>query len=493
MGRRPIPFFSTLGQSAAGKLRWNSIKGKIFVGFAFTFLSIGVLAVLNFYNLSVIKARLYLGESYDDLVDDILELRRFEKNFQIDGDEKNLVISRVYLGRIDKIFHLLSDDLSVLEGEEQVIVFRQSLQNYKKLVSLLEKGRRDVMDRLRDEGKALTEDAVRFRELKRKHIHVAIVRTLVLPFVFMVILLSVMILGFRMVSNGLLKPLDIVRRTTELVGHGDFSPIRYKGESLEEISGLIDAFNRMARELKEHQEDLLQARKLAAIGTFTAGIAHELNNPINNIALTAESFHEEFAETLDDYGMELLQDIIEQTERVADIVRNLLDFSHAGKSVFKELSPEEIIHSTVNLIKNQVKLSGIDLKISVPANLPMVKGSLRKLQQVFFNLLMNAVQATSKGGEVRLSVNFSTMSGFLAFVVEDNGEGIAKEVQHKLFEPFYTTKVTGEGTGLGLAVCYSIVKQHGGRVEVESEQGQGARFTVLLPTIPKDFVNWSAA
>jgi signal transduction histidine kinase len=138
-------------------------------------------------------------------------------------------------------------------------------------------------------------------------------------------------------------------------------------------------------------------------------------------------------------------------------------------------------------------LSGTDLEVSISEDLPMVKGSLRKLQQVFFNLLMNAVQATSKGGTVRISVHFSKISGFLAFVVEDNGVGIPREEQHKLFEPFYTTKVTGEGTGLGLAVCYSIVKQHGGRVEVESERGQGAQFTVLLPAVPKDFLNWSGA
>jgi two-component system, NtrC family, sensor kinase len=479
------------------QLHLKSIRGKIFIMFAVTFLSITVLTALNFWNLSTLKTRLLLSEGYDDLLNNILEIRRFEKNFLIYGDNQSLVESKDYLDRIDTLVVNLSDDLPQLVGQQSYANFRTTLHDYRTLVGNINRGDPATPEILRNLGKTLIDSADHFREIKRKRIHATIARTSILPVAFFAILLLLMALVFWIISNGLLKPLDVVMETTRLVGRGDFRPIHYDGVRLEEISGLIEAFNHMAQELETNQEDLVQARKIAAIGTFTAGIAHELNNPINNIALTAESLKEEFAGKMDADCTEMLGDILGQAERAADIVKNLLDFSRTENPAYSKLSPAQILTSTVGLVKNQFKMVGLHLETSVARDLPLIMGNLGNLQQVFTNLLLNAIQATPQGGKIGMHVDRAATPGYIGFTVEDSGPGIPHEIQHKIFEPFFSTKEVGKGTGLGLAVSYSIVKRHGGRIEVFSEAGRGARFTLLLPHVPethnKDFLGWTAS
>jgi two-component system, NtrC family, sensor kinase len=478
-------------------LRPRSIRGKIFIMFTVTFLSITALTGFNFWNLSMLKTRMLLSEGYDDLLNNILELRRFEKNFLIYGDNKSLVESKEYLDRIDSLVTDLSEDLPRLVGEKSFGEFQTTLRNYRILVGNIKEGDLTTSETLRNSGKTLTGAADHFREIKRNRIHATIARTSILPFAFFGILLLLMALVLWIISHGLLKPLDVVMETTRLVGRGDFRPIHYDGVRLEEISGLIEAFNRMAQELEANQEDLVQARKIAAIGTFTAGIAHELNNPINNIALTAESLKEEYAHQMDADSMEMLGDILNQAERAADIVKNLLDFSRTENPVYSKLAPAQVLASTIGLVKNQFRMVGLHLETSVARDLPLIQGNLGNLQQVFTNLLLNAIQATPQGGRIGMHVDRATTPGFISFTVEDTGPGIPQEIQHKIFEPFFSTKEVGKGTGLGLAVSYAIVKRHRGRIEVFSEVGRGARFTVLLPHVPEsntgDFIGWTAS
>lgn len=467
----------------------HSIKGKIFTLFSVAFLSITALSGLHLWNLNTLKERMLLSERYDDLLNNILEVRRFEKNFLIYGDQQSLQESREYLERIDTLVHDLSADLIRLVSQASFTEFTGNLALYRTMVASLSNDSQRSPEQLRTVGKQLTDAADHFREIKRTRIHAAIVRISALPFAFLAILLSLFFLVAWLISHGLLKPLDVIVETTRSVGRGDFSPIHYRGLPLEEISGLIEAFNRMARELEIHQEDLIQTRKIAAIGTFTAGIAHELNNPINNIVLTTESLREELEEQTAPENLEMLADILTQAERAADIVKNLLDFSRTEKPLFSELTPQQMITSSINLVKNQFKIVGLHFATSVADNLPSVRGNLGNLQQVFTNLLLNAIQASPQGATIHLRVDYADKPGFIAFTVQDSGEGIAQDIQHKIFEPFFSTKEVGKGTGLGLAVSYSIVKRHGGTIQVHSEPGQGATFTVLLPYVPQPAIN----
>lgn len=461
---------------------FRSIKGQIFIVFAVTFFSVCVLTLLNFWSLSTVKARLLLGERYDDLLNNILEMRRFEKNFLFFNDTESLREGLDYLKTINVLVDELSEDIISVTDRKTFQTFLGTLGEYDRAMNAYEAGGSTTSGRedIRARGKALVDYAEKLLETKRARIHKTIVQTSILPFAFLGIFFLLMLLIIKLISLGLLKPLGVVQSTIQRVGRGDYSPIPYEGLHTDEISGLIGAFNRMAQELEANQEDLLQARKMAALGTFTAGIAHELNNPINNISLTAETFVEGYSESMDEDAREMMFDMLAQAERAGDIVRNLLDFSRTERPAISSLNAAEVVQSTANLIRNQIMVSGIKLELEVPPDLPGVNGNLRNLQQVFMNLLLNAIHATPAGGTISITGRDESPDS-VRIDVRDTGVGIAQDVLEHIFEPFFTTKEVGRGTGLGLAVTYSLVKRHGGRIEVKSELGRGSVFSIHLP------------
>ena len=461
---------------------FHSIKGKIFILFAVTFLSIGVLAGLNYWSLSTVSQRLFLGEKYDDLLNNILEVRRYEKNYFFYNDSESLGEGIVYLERIDALAMELANDMSMLAGDAQQKYFMGLLARYGQAMRTLAQGGAAGQEELRTLGKSLTEAADEIRSQKRERAHKALKRTHIMPVAFLSVFLLLMVLVIKLISRGVLRPLGIVAAGTARVGRGDFSPIATGAEQLSEIADFIRAFNRMSHELAVHQEHLVQARKMAALGTFTAGIAHELNNPINNVLLSAEGLREDYKDAIDANGQEMIDDIMQQAERASDIVRNLLNFSRTGHPASEGLCPASVVGSTLNLLKNQILQAGVALHVDVPETLPEICGDLRSLQQVFMNLLLNAIQATPGGGAVAIRARKGEQ-GMVAFEISDTGPGIPASIQEHIFEPFFSTKEVGKGTGLGLAVTYALVHRYKGQIMVHSTQGEGAVFTVLLPCV----------
>jgi len=205
-----------------------------------------------------------------------------------------------------------------------------------------------------------------------------------------------------------------------------------------------------------------------------------LNNPLNNISLTAETLLEE-CDTLDKAeSKEMILDIINQASRASEVVRNLLDFSRTEAPSLKRLEVMEVIQKTVRLIRNQLMIVGVKLELNIPKDIPPIRGNLHNLEQVFLNLLLNAIQAMPDGGKITIAAR-TTRDGYVAIDVSDTGVGIKPEALEKIFDPFYTTKPAGRGTGLGLSIVYGIIKKHGGYVEVKSEVGIGTTFMVYLP------------
>ncbi|QJT09717.1 sensor histidine kinase [Oceanidesulfovibrio marinus] len=459
---------------------WRSIKGKIFLVFFSTFISVAALTLLNYWSMSMVTDRLHLLERYEDLLNNVLEVRRFEKNFLFYNDPTSLQESLEYLQRIDVIFEELGADIRQVIGN---VAYRQLTGVFLVYEDIIEEARDEPVahqEQLRSLGKELVESADALLKNKRERIHRAVVRTSFIPFTSLVVFGLLMFLVVKLISRGLLVPLATIKVTTQRVARGDFRPISPTADQIEEIAGLIGAFNRMAQELEANQEDLLQARKIAALGTFTAGIAHELNNPINNISLSAETLGELYGEELDEDANEMVHDIIMQSERAGEIVKNLLDFSRTERPAFSPLQVLDVIDSTVTLIKNQLMVTGVTLDMDIPEDIPDIQGNLRNLQQVFMNLLLNAIQAMPGGGAITIAAREQGQK-MVRIEVRDTGAGIDPKVLEHIFEPFFTTKEVGKGTGLGLAVMYSIVQRHGGRVEVKSEPGKGSVFAVILP------------
>jgi signal transduction histidine kinase len=308
-------------------------------------------------------------------------------------------------------------------------------------------------------------------------------RAMILFIISVVVFLALGIVVAFYLSRMLVQPLVQMQQAMDKIAHGDFTPLPEPepGTYSEEFFALFRAFNRMIHELEAHQEQLVQSRKIAAVGTLTSGIAHELNNPINNIVLTAESLKEDFKELSQEEAMGLIQDILIQSERASEIVKGLLDFSRAEHPEFEALSIGAVVQDTLKLVRNQLTLSGIHVEQDIPTDLPPVYGERKSLQQVFLNLFINAIQAMLDGGTLHIGAHPSADSQWMVIDVTDTGVGIDPEHLPQIFDPFYTTKQVGRGTGLGLSVTYGIVEKHGGHIEAKSRVGAGATFTVTLP------------
>ncbi len=231
----------------------------------------------------------------------------------------------------------------------------------------------------------------------------------------------------------------------------------------------------------ELERRLVQADKLSSIGLLAAGVAHEVNTPLAVISTYAQMLAKQISD--DEQKSKLLDKIAKQTFRASEIVNSLLSFSRTSPTEFVEVDVSKVIQETLSLVEHQLEKSGVAVKLDAPSSLPPIKGNSGKLQQVFLNLFLNARDAMDAGGT--LSVHAWSEGGFARVDVSDNGQGIAPEHLERIYDPFFTTKGARKGTGLGLAVTYGIVREHGGSIEVESHPGAGSRFRVEIPLARK--------
>jgi signal transduction histidine kinase len=444
-----------------------------------------VATTITYLSIFSLSDKLHIIESYDDLFNNILEVRRYEKNFVLYQDALSLKESIVYLDKVRDLSNTLATNISIIVGGDEFSRFRNTLSDYQRLIESYLVADNNAMSAsdvalVRLKGKELVDFAQKLITSKRQRIHKVLIRTLVIPFVFLLIFITAILLTFRIVARDILKPLQLIQRTTKEIARGNFTPLNYKSRSKDEIYDLTSAFNKMAREIDERQEELVQSRKIAALGTFTAGVAHEINNPLNNISLTAEALIEDFGPEIPGEAKELVLDILFQSERAADVVGNLLDFSRSERSSSCDLLVDDVIRRTIKLVKNQMMLSGIQPGVKIAPGIPKIRGTLRHLQQVFLNLFLNAIHAMPDGGELTVEAK-PYSEEFVRIEVKDTGVGIKAEDLQKIFDPFYTTKGVGRGTGLGLSVTYAIVKEHGGYIEVDSAVGKGSTFSVYIP------------
>ena len=291
-----------------------------------------------------------------------------------------------------------------------------------------------------------------------------------------------------------LRPLAQLAHSIRALGEGRRGP-PLPVKRRDELGELAEAFNRMTERLDEarqrvvaegeHALDLEQqlrrSETLAVAGKLASGIAHEVGTPLNIISGRAEMVLASLPQ--DHPGREDLERIIQQIDRVSNIVRSLLDAVWLGKLEIQRVPVGLLIGRLLPLLEHVVRKRGIAMTTSIPESLPDVAGDPGRLQQVFINLLMNAVEATPDDGQITIRAWTSPNDGRAGVSVEvtDTGAGIAPDALGQVFEPFYTTKPVGQGTGLGLAISRDIIRDHGGTVVARSRPGQGATFTVWLP------------
>ncbi len=314
------------------------------------------------------------------------------------------------------------------------------------------------------------------------------------------------------------RPVKALHDGTEHLAAGDLG-YQIEVHSSDEIGELARSFNDMSRELEsEHKENVawtrtleerveqktrelkkahehaLHTEKMASIGKMAAVLAHEINNPLSGI-LTYAKLLRKWTDR-DDAGQGRRKDISEaldliatESRRCGDLVKNLLTFSRTTPMNLQPTNLNQVIERSLRLVQHQFDLAGVQVQLQLDPDLPLVVSDGAQIEQVLLALIMNALDALPQGGNLWLSSRYAGDENAVRIVVRDDGAGISPEILPRIFEPFLTTKETGRGVGLGLAISQSILERHNGNIDVQSEVGRGTTFTLMLPCEATDGVN----
>jgi two-component system NtrC family sensor kinase len=419
---------------------------------------------------------------------EIQQTRRFEKNWFLYGT--NLYDALNSVQNAENLLSNSQEEMRSLIGDGAYESMWSNLIEYKETLeklgapadstdTLAVNQRRVLESELRGFGAKIVTDASNVFDRERLRIHSWLKTSMVMAVAALVVILIFVAVIALFIARQVIHPFGRFESYTHRIAAGDFSLITPARKYRDEFTNLAIALNHMLIELKKHEDQLIQSRKMAAIGNLTAGIAHELNNPLNNISLTTEALIDDFDDWDRETKLKMLGIVSTQVDRAAATVANLLDFTRRDSSTFERLSINDVLNRTVKLLSNEFSLRDIELAIELEDNLPLIMGSAHNLQQVFLNLFLNAIQAMPDKGI--LKIKSYVENGSLKIDVSDTGVGIPDENLDKIFDPFFTTKEIGQGTGLGLSVSYGIIKKHRGNISVDSEIGKGTTFSVLLP------------
>jgi C4-dicarboxylate-specific signal transduction histidine kinase len=254
---------------------------------------------------------------------------------------------------------------------------------------------------------------------------------------------------------------------------------------MSDLRETTEAVQRREQELREKQEQLVQAGKLATLGELTTGVAHELNNPLNNIGLfvgnAIDLIQLGTADTDPQRILRELYNAMQQVRKATEIISHLRTFGRAAAVSFEPVNLQQVVERAISLMQEQLRLRQIEVRLQFPGEEVIVFGNAIQLEQVVINLLANARDALANVAQKMITITCIIESENVELRVRDTGPGIPPDFEQRIFDPFFTTKEVGAGTGLGLSITYGIIKDHQGTIVVENHPGVGAHFLIHLP------------
>ncbi len=323
-------------------------------------------------------------------------------------------------------------------------------------------------------------------------------------------MLLVALLSWLFVWRVVSKPINVLKNGTEHLSHGELG-YQIEVRSQDEVGALAHSFNDMSlqlraaneqivtwaktledrvdektKELRSAHDHVLHVEKMASLGKMAAVVAHEVNNPLSGILTYAKLLRKWVASgqaenDKRDEAMQCLELIATESRRCGELIKNLLSLSRSAPMNLQSVDLHEVINRSLLLVRHQLDLAGIDLQLKLEDDLPRLSCDAAQIEQVLLALIMNAIDAMPRGGNLWIATLLNDDETEISIRVRDDGAGIAPDVLPQIFEPFMTTKEHGHGVGLGLAISSGIVEGHNGRIEVQSQLGKGTTFTVTLP------------
>jgi signal transduction histidine kinase len=458
----------------------------------------GFIWFMNYQKHQHLQRTLQLVEKEDDLLNTILEARRYEKNFFLTLEYHHLLDALSFVRRgeqtIRDIMWEQADRIPVDNLDEKV----EKIQGYRDSLAALSdhyeagvpKSAQGMVEHLwghekevREAGKRITIDVEQMVQKSRLYVGQLVNESRVYHFGALAAMLCLCVFTVLYLVFNVNRPLKFIEDAILKIVRGDYENIPALSTG-DEFESLVNSLNDMIEELRRRSEQVVQSEKMVSLGTLTSGVAHELNNPLNNISTSVQILLEELQDGDLEYQKQLLTETENQIERARDIVKALLEFSRARSFSPHTVDFKEVVRQALKLITGEVP-ANVRITEAVPSYIK-AKMDPRRIQQVLINLIMNGFQAMENGGVLEIVAWEDEDDQGFHFRVTDTGKGIHPKDLPKIFDPFFTTKDAGhkdvgQGSGLGLPVSRGIIEQHGGRIEAQSEVGKGTTFTVFLP------------
>ncbi|MDR3641961.1 MAG: ATP-binding protein [Humidesulfovibrio sp.] len=457
-------------------------------------LTIGLIVLILVFasrDMNAVVAKVRFVEIGDDLNASLLEMRLAEKNYFLFNEDKALTEIISGVTKAEDTLAQVRPEILRATGPGNVSTLRGYLEEYARIAKeTAHSGARDAATEqsLREAGRKLRDFSARLIRAERDDVNRIIAASRRGMFLSFLAILAMAVLAGPIVFFRILKSLRRVVDLAHAISEGRFRHIEGVFPN-DELGTVQRAMNAMSDELKSRESELLQSKKLASLGTLTAGVAHEITNPLNNISMLAETFETLYNDLGREQRIEFIHKIGGEVERIRQIVVGLLNFSKPKQADPREARLNDIVSGTMRLVGNMLDVSGIEVELHLAEGLPPIFVDEHQIYQVLVNIVTNAIQAMEELGEGERRLIISTRVGCapdcLEIEMRDTGKGIPVELLPHVFDPFFSTKGVS-GTGLGLSVSYGIIKNHGGRIRAGNAPEGGAVLTVELPVYVKE-------
>jgi two-component system NtrC family sensor kinase len=464
-----------------------SIQNKVRYGYYICIAMIIFIAILNYFNLRAIDKKLAFSFIISDIFEATLEMRRFEKNYFLYREQREYEENYQYTEKVEKLFHTNRDAIKNLSPSTDVGAIEELIREYKRLLSQYHKEKflpddsstERLENSIRETGKRIVEATEGISIAERSYIVDMISFSKKVILVSMIFVIAIGVLIGQYFSKMVVRPLKELENNMQRIAEGKFEKLQTQSQDTEIIS-LSSACSRMIHEIELRQKKfMMQSERLVSLGTMISGVAHELNNPLSNIYSSCQILQEEIAEGDLDHKRLLLRQIDDEIDRAKVMAKSLLDFSRKTEFERKPYSLKYIVDEAIRLIHGE-----LPAKVTVTASIPeriWIYVNKQRFEQVILNLIKNAIDAIAEEGSVTISARELRDEGVVRIGICDTGTGIEQDKLATIFDPFYTTKEDGKGSGLGLFITRQIIEDHEGKIEVESDPDEGTTFVITLP------------